>query len=45
MKKLILLILFLGAVGAKAQYQWDYGFKLGASNYLGDIGGKEEKRH
>jgi len=27
-----------------AQYQWDYGIKIGASNYLGDIGGKELTR-
>jgi hypothetical protein len=25
-------------------WAWDYGFSLGASNYLGDIGGKEQTR-
>ena len=29
---------------AVAQYRWDYGFQLGASNYLGDIGGKDKSR-
>src|SRR6185369_3260589 len=27
-----------------AQYRWDYGFALGVSNYLGDMGGKEKTR-
>jgi hypothetical protein len=27
-----------------AQYQWDIGVSAGASNYLGDIGGKEKTR-
>jgi hypothetical protein len=27
-----------------SQYKWDFGGSLGASNYLGDIGGKEQTR-
>jgi len=29
---------------ADAQYKWEVGFKMGASNYLGDIGGYELPR-
>lgn len=45
MKKIvtILVVLFL-ATGVKAQWLWDYGFSVGVSNYLGDIGGKEKTR-
>lgn len=32
------------SIRADAQYQWDYGLKLGAANYLGDIGGKDLPR-
>lgn len=28
----------------KSQWLWDYGFSVGASNYLGDIGGKDKTR-
>lgn len=28
----------------QSQYDWDYGGSVGASNYLGDIGGKENPR-
>jgi len=28
------------STNSSAQYRWDYGLKVGASNYLGDIGGK-----
>ncbi len=38
-----IVILFCGTY-LSAQYRWDYGFDLGASNYLGDIGGKEKAR-
>lgn len=41
--KILLLSLLLATV-AVAQYRWDYGFGLGASNYLGDIGGKNKPR-
>lgn len=44
MKRLLLLALIVISVDAVAQYQWDYGLKLGAANYLGDIGGKELER-
>jgi hypothetical protein len=45
MRKLSLIILFTGFLfSSKAQWLWDYGFRLGASNYLGDIGGKEKTR-
>jgi len=27
-----------------AQYRWDFGVNIGASNYLGEIGGQEETR-
>ena len=29
---------------ANAQYNWDVGLKVGASNYLGEMGGKEKTR-
>jgi hypothetical protein len=44
MKKYLLILLLFASVSASAQYQWDYGVKLGAANYLGDIGGKEQQR-
>jgi hypothetical protein len=43
MKKILFffsLVLVLAASEATAQYRWDFGLKVGASNYLGDIGGK-----
>ena len=39
----IFFILFTTTI-TKAQWLWDYGFSLGVSNYLGDIGGKEKTR-
>jgi len=44
MKRLLFLVLMFAALDIEAQYQWDYGIKLGAANYLGDIGGKELER-
>ncbi|MBI3520600.1 MAG: hypothetical protein HY062_14775 [Bacteroidetes bacterium] len=45
MKKTILLIVIsLITTITKAQWLWDYGFTVGVSNYLGDIGGKEKTR-
>jgi len=41
--KVLVFSLFLTSL-AVAQYRWDYGFQLGASNYLGDIGGKDKTR-
>lgn len=45
MKK-VYIILFIVLTGSslKSQWLWDYGVRLGASNYLGDIGGKEKTR-
>ena len=40
---LVIFSLFLSSV-LLAQYRLDYGFQLGASNYLGDIGGKSGVR-
>ena len=43
MKKIVFflsLVLVLLSNVSLAQYRWDYGLKVGASNYLGDIGGK-----
>jgi len=43
MKKIVFLfclVLMLASNESTAQYRWDYGLKIGASNYLGDIGGK-----
>lgn len=45
MKKIYLVLLvFLFSLPAKSQWLWDYGVSIGASNYLGDIGGKEQTR-
>lgn len=45
MKKIILVSLFAFAcVSSNAQWLWDFGGTLGATNYLGDIGGKEGTR-
>lgn len=41
--KILLFSLFISSL-AVAQYRWDYGFGLGAANYLGDMGGKEKTR-
>ena len=44
MRKIIILSAFcvmLPALGF-SQYYWDYGTRIGASNYLGDIGGLEK---
>jgi Domain of unknown function (DUF6089) len=37
-------IFLLIVLTSTAQYDWDYGGAVGASNYLGDIGGKENPR-
>ncbi|MBL7963966.1 MAG: outer membrane beta-barrel protein [Flavobacteriales bacterium] len=42
-----ILLLVLGALcgsSATAQYAWDFGVHVGASNYLGEMGGKEKPR-
>ncbi|MEW6470409.1 MAG: DUF6089 family protein [Bacteroidota bacterium] len=38
------LILFLVPFAGSAQFKWDFGGSIGASNYLGEIGGKELTR-
>ena len=45
MKKSIYALLFASLpFTAFSQYKWDFGGSLGASNYLGEIGGKEQTR-
>jgi hypothetical protein len=44
MKKGLLAIFFGLSLGLNAQWLWDYGGSIGATNYLGDIGGKEKSR-
>lgn len=45
MRKILYIVPFLIIFSAsRAQWNWDYGFTLGVSNYLGDIGGKEKTR-
>lgn len=45
MKNIFTIVLFVSlAFSSKAQWLWDYGFSLGVSNYLGDIGGNEQTR-
>ncbi len=39
------ITLFLGGMSfSQAQYAWDVGVHLGGSNYLGEMGGKEQTR-
>lgn len=44
MKKFLTLILFFTFGSSRAQWIWDFGGTLGASNYLGDIGGRAKDR-
>lgn len=39
-----LAVLLFSVTEVSAQYRWDFGVALGASNYLGEIGGQEETR-
>ena len=41
---IILAAIILTCSSLKAQYRWDFGVNVGASNYLGEIGGQEETR-
>jgi hypothetical protein len=41
---IILSLILCGSIQTNAQYNWDFGGKLGMSNYLGEIGGKEDIR-
>ncbi|MEO6882669.1 MAG: DUF6089 family protein [Bacteroidia bacterium] len=40
----LLVFIFLISSVAFSQYRWDYGLRLGVSNYLGDIGGTDLTR-
>jgi hypothetical protein len=44
MRKILIIAILGMALSSSAQYQYDYGIKFGAANYLGDIGGKELQR-
>jgi hypothetical protein len=44
MRKFLFISFLAFAGGLNAQWLWDYGGTIGASNYLGDIGGKEKTR-
>ncbi len=44
MKKGLFAIFFVLSLGLNAQWLWEYGGSIGATNYLGDIGGKERSR-
>jgi len=44
MRKFLCLALIAASVSVKAQWLFDYGVAVGVSNYLGDIGGKEQTR-
>ena len=44
MKYFFIFFMLFTTTITKAQWLWDYGFSLGVSNYLGDIGGKEKTR-
>jgi hypothetical protein len=44
MRIILFLSLVLITISAKSQWLWDYGITVGASNYLGDIGGNEKTR-
>jgi hypothetical protein len=45
MRKLLLVLTVLSLPAlSHAQYLWDFGVQAGASNYLGEMGGKEKTR-
>jgi len=44
MRLKIVLLLLIASFSLKSQWLWDYGVTVGASNYLGDIGGNEKTR-
>ncbi|MBM3427462.1 MAG: hypothetical protein FJX95_01615 [Bacteroidetes bacterium] len=46
MKKLFILFILCGLIveDSFSQFRYDYGVRLGAANYLGDIGGKSQPR-
>lgn len=43
-KLITAIVLSIGMLSVTAQYNFDFGIRLGGSNYLGDIGGKEKTR-
>lgn len=44
-KKVVSFVFLLAVVGfAQAQYYWDFGAKVGVSNYLGEMGGVNKPR-
>ena len=44
MKRLLLVAALFTGMFANAQYNIDFGVKLGGANYLGEMGGKEQSR-
>lgn len=44
MRFCLIFIAFLTVAEVSGQYRWDVGVALGASNYLGEIGGQEQTR-
>ncbi len=43
--RVLLICMLLGMSSSLiAQYRWDFGVNLGASNYLGELGGQEQTR-
>jgi hypothetical protein len=44
MRFIVISLLLLSTLSVKSQWLWDYGITLGASSYLGDIGGNEKTR-
>ena len=44
MKFKVFIFSLLISTAVSAQYKWDFGFSSGATNYLGDMGGKEKTR-
>ena len=43
-KNYIVLLVCLFTLSMQSQWVWDYGVAIGATNYLGDIGGKDKSR-
>lgn len=43
-KGLLVLFVILSPIFVLGQYRWEYGGKVGAANYLGELGGNEKTR-
>ena len=41
---LVAIVALVGIPRSSAQYAWDFGVHIGAANYLGEMGGKDEPR-